>query len=113
LAKPINREILSIGAVLLIVAIAFVLYASLIINAWMMIPLIVAMIGGWLFVLAAMQSRSPVKYGLSSFSILAWGALLLAIGGALLVYSFSWVYAILIIFIVLGAVAIAAAIGRK
>jgi hypothetical protein len=114
MSRPVSRELLSIGAFLVIVVIAFIVYLMpLNLSPWMVPALIIALSGCWLMVLAAMQARSPQKYGRSAFSYMSWGALLIAVGGAWFLYSISWLYALLIVLLVLGGVAIAAALARK
>jgi small basic protein len=82
---------------------------------WSLIPpLILALYGCWTIVLAGIRASNPQKYERGSFSTFALGLILIAIGGA---WFFStralWLYSLAIILLVLGALAITAALRRK
>jgi hypothetical protein len=113
MASSINRGLLSIG-IFLIIAVASIMLASLTIIAWELVPpLMIALCGCWLLVLAGMQSTSPEKYGRSATSLLGWGVLFIAVGGALFVVGFGLVYAFAIVLLALAGLAIFAAVRRK
>jgi hypothetical protein len=117
LAESGKRDLLSIGVVLILVVVSILLYQPLqIVKDWtLVIPLILALSGGWLAVLAGMRASNPQKYERDAFSTLSMGLLLIAGGGAWLVYGygFGWLYSLVIVLLVLAALAIAAALKRK
>jgi len=109
-----NRELLSIGIFLMILVVCIILYAPLGLIDWPLIPpLILALYGCWTIVLAGIRASNPQKYERGPFSTFAGGLLLVAIGGAWLSWSIDWIYSLVIILLVLGLLAIAAALKRK
>jgi len=107
--------LVSIGVFLIIVVIGILFYQPLqIIKDWtLLLPLIIALSGCWLAVLAGMRHSSPQKYERGPFSTLSWGLLLVAIGGAWFIYGYGWYYSLAIVLLALAALAIAAALKRK
>ena len=107
--------LVSIGVFLIIVVMSILFYQPLqIIKDWtLLLPLIIALSGCWLAVLAGMRHSSPRKYERGSFSTLSWGLLLVAIGGAWFIYGYGWYYSLTIVLLALAALAIAAALKRK
>jgi hypothetical protein len=106
--------LLSIGVFLIVFVISIILYTPLGYVDWPLIPpLILALFGCWIIVLAGIRTLNPQKYELGPFSTFAWGLLLVAIGGAWFVYGTNPLYSLVIILLVLGALAIAAALRRK
>lgn len=108
--------LVSIGVFLIIVVMSILLYQPLqIIKDWtLLLPLIIALSGCWLAVLAGMRHSSPQKYERGPFSTLSWGLLLVAIGGAWFMYGYGWwYYSLAIVLLALAALAIAAALKRK
>jgi len=109
-----NRELLSIGIFLIILVVSIILYAPLKLIDWLLIPpLILALYGCWTIALAGIRASNPQKYERGSFSTLASGLILIAIGGAWFFWSFGWLYSVAIILLVLGVLAIAAALRKK
>jgi len=108
-----NRNLLSVGALLMILVVSLVLGGAGLVDWWYVPPLIIALCGCWLLVLAWMQSSNPEKYGRGAFSFLGWGLLLVAFGGAWFFYGFGWYYSLALVLLVVAAVAIAAAFRRK
>jgi len=110
-----KRELLSIGVFLIILVISILLYEPLhLVPDWLLIPpLILALYGCWLIALAGIRASNPQKYERGPFSTFAWALLLIAIGGAWFVSSFGWFYSLAIMLLVLGALAIAAALRKK
>lgn len=108
--------LVSIGVFLIIVVMSILLYQPLqIIKDWtLLLPLIIALSGCWLAVLAGMRHSSPQKYERGPFSTLSWGLLLVAIGGAWFMYDYGWwYYSLAIVLLALATLAIAAALKRK
>lgn len=111
-----KRQLLSIGVFPLIIVVVIVLYAAVpnIVTLADVVPLILVLSGVWTLVLAAIRSSSPQKYERGAFSTLNMGLLMIAVGGAFyLVYYSYWLYALALLLLVLGAIAIAAALKRK
>ena len=111
-----NRGLLSIGVFLIILVISIVLYNPLgLIKDWGLIPpLIIALYGCWTIFLAGMRASNPRKYERGAFSTLAWGLLLIAIGGAwFFAVRALWLYSLAIVLFVLGVLAIAAALRKR
>jgi cobalamin synthase len=113
MAKMANRNLLTIGAIFVIIVISILLYAANRLPYYYIIPTIIALFGIWLMVLALMQNFNPEKYGRGAFSYFGWGLLLVAIGGAWFMYSYNAIYSVAVVLIVLAAIAIAAAFRRK
>ncbi len=111
-----KRDLLSIGAFFIILVAAILLYATKILADWTLIfPLVLALFGIWMLALAAVRASNPQKYERGTFSTLSLGLLLVAVGGGWFVigYGISWLYAVVLILLVLAALAIAAALKRK
>jgi hypothetical protein len=110
-----KRGLISIGVFLIIVVMSILFYQPLqIIKDWtLLLPLIIALSGCWLAVLAGMRHSSPRKYERGPFSTLSWGLLLVAIGGAWFMYGYGSYYSLAIVLLALAALAIAAALKRK
>ena len=70
--------------------------------------------GLWVIVLARIRNKTPEKYGRSAFSILIWGILLLAIGGAwyLNILTGNTLYSVVLFLVIVGVVALASAMLR-
>ena len=114
MAEGGNRGLLSIGVFLIILVISIILYTPLELIPWSLIPaLILALYGCWTIVLAGIRASNPHKYERDPFSTVALGLILIAIGGAWFTYSIEPLYSLAIILLVLGALAIAAALRRK
>ena len=114
MASKGQRDLLSIGVVLVIVVVGILLWQPLQVIDWtMIVPFVIFVSGCWVVVLAGMQSSNPQKYGMSAFTILGWGVLLVAIGGAWFLYYYSWIYSIIVVLLAFAALAIGAALKRK
>ena len=71
--------------------------------------------GLWVIVLAGIRNKTPEKYGRSAFSILIWGILLLAIGGAWylnILTKGNILYSVVLFLVIVGVVALASALLR-
>ena len=115
MAEGRNRGLLSIGVFLIILVISIILYEPLhLVHDWSLIPpLILALYGCWTIFLAVIRASNPRKYERGPFSTFTGGLILISIGGAWLVSSFGLLYSLAIILLVLGILAIAAALRRK
>lgn len=108
-----RRSLLSIGAFLLIVVIAIILFAANVVPFPYVIPLVLVLSGIWVIALAAMRNQNPTKYERGAFSTLSIGLLLIAAGGAWYLLYVNWIYSIVLVLLVLAAIAIAAAMKQK
>lgn len=112
MASSTNRGLLSIGVFFVIIVVSIVL-GAFVVGWWTIPPMIILLCGCWIIVLGGMQASSPQKYGRSAFSLFGWGLLLVAVGGAWFLYSYGWIYSLAVVLLVLGALAIAAALRKK
>lgn len=105
----------SIGVLCILIAVGIILSLPnvALISPWMIPPFIIGLYGLWMIVLAGAKARSPEKYERGPFSTFSWGILLVAIGGAWLVYGYNLLYSVLVLLIVIGILAIVAATRRK
>jgi hypothetical protein len=109
-----NRNLLTIGVFFVIIVVAILLYPTNVTHNWAYIfQLIIFLFGVWILILAAMRAASPQKYERSPYSTVQMGVLLMALGGAWFLWSYSWIYSIALLLLTLGAIAIASAVRRK
>lgn len=106
--KPLG--LLSLGVLAIIVAVCLVLYATKYILAEAFFPLVLTFFGLWIVVVAGIRAISPEKYERGAFSTFGWGILLIAIGGAWFLAGVNLVYSLALLLIVIGALAVAAAL---
>jgi hypothetical protein len=107
-----NRQLLSTGVFFIIIVIAILLYAATLIPWTFILPVILVLGGCWTIVIAAQRSTKPQKYERSAFGTAALGAILIALGGAWYLVGINIIFAVALILLVLGALAIAAASKR-
>jgi hypothetical protein len=111
-----RRQLLSIGVFFIIAVVALLLYAAkvFVFADWLNIfPTIFILFGVWLLILAAMRAQNPQKYERTPFGTLEMGIILMALGGAWLLFKTSYLYSLALLLLVLGAIAIVAALRRK
>ena len=109
-----NRNLLTIGVFFVIIVVAILLYPANVTHNWAYIfQLIIFLFGVWMLILAAMRAAGPQKYERSPYSTVQMGVLLMALGGAWFLWSYSWIYSIALLLLTLGAIAIASAMRRK
>ncbi len=108
-----KRQLLTTGALFIVIVVAIVLYAAGAIEWTLIFPVVLALFGVWLLALAAMRNSSTQKYERGAFSTLSMGLLFIAVGGAWYLFSFNWLYSVAVILIALAALAIAAAFRHK
>jgi len=115
MAEGERRGILSIGVFLIILVISVILYAVIQFDWTLIVPLILVLSGCWTMVLAGMRASNLQKYERGPFSTLAWGLLMTALGGSWFLYAYTSnsLYALAVILLVLGVIAIVAALRRK
>jgi hypothetical protein len=108
-----RRETLSIGVFLIIIVVAIILYVASLIDWTLIFPLVLVLSGCWTLVLAGMRAANPQKYERGAFSTVSLGLLLIAVGGAWYLFAVNSLYSLALVLLVLGALAIAAALRRK
>jgi hypothetical protein len=108
-----KRQLLTIGVFFIVAVVAILLFAANIIGWTLIIPVVLVLFGIWMLVLAAMRGSTPQKYERDVFSTISMGVLLIAVGGAWYLFPINWLYSLVLILLLLGAVAIAAAMRRK
>ncbi len=108
-----NRELLTIGVVIITIIVASLLYVANLINWTLIVPVILLPSGLWLIILGAIRMGNPVKYERTPFSTAALGLLAIALGVAWIVFSINWLYSIIVILLVAAGLAIITALKRK
>ncbi len=105
--------LLSLGVFLIIIVAVIVLLIAGIIDWTLILPVILVLSGCLLLATAAYRPSTKPKYAPSAFYSLSSGLFLIALGGAWYLFRFNWLYSLALILLVLGAIAIAAALKRK
>jgi hypothetical protein len=108
-----RRQLLTIGVFFIVVVVAILLFAANVIGWTLIIPVVLLLFGIWMLALAAMRSSKPQKYERDTFSTIAMGVLLIAVGGAWYLFPINWLYSLILILLLCGVVAVAAAMRRK
>jgi uncharacterized membrane protein len=109
-----SRDLLSIGAFLIIIVVAILLFAAGLIDWTLIVPVILVLSGCWTLVLAGMRASNSQKYERGAFSTMGLGLILIAVGGGWYLFSVNLaLYAVVLILLALAAIAIAAAVRRK
>jgi O-antigen/teichoic acid export membrane protein len=103
--------LLSFGVLVIIIAVLLVAFAP---DWGLIISLTLMLYGLWVVVLSGMRAKTPEKYGRSAFSILIWGILLFAVGGAwyLNILTGNILYSVVLFLVIIGVVALASALLR-
>jgi hypothetical protein len=103
--------LLSFGVLVIIIAVLLVAFAP---DWGLIISLTLMLYGLWVVVLSGMRAKTPEKYGRSAFSILIWGILLFAVGGAwyLNIRTSNILYSVVLFLVIIGVVALASALLR-
>jgi hypothetical protein len=109
-----SRTLLTIGVFFITIVVAVLLYVAAIITDWVLIiPVVILLNGIWFLALGAMRMGKPFKYERSPFSTAALGLVAIAVGGAWFLFSYNWLYSLVVILLVLAGIAIVAALRRK
>jgi hypothetical protein len=108
-----DRNLLTIGAFILTIVVALVLYMVGLIDWTLIVPVVLLFSGILMLFLGAIRADKPVKYERSSFSTMALGLCAIAVGGAWFLFSYDWLYSLVFILLVVAALVIAAALRRK
>ena len=106
------RNLLSLGALLIIAVAVILLTAFQIIDIELIVPIFLVLVGCWTIMLAFIKPAKS-KYGMGTFGTVGLGAFLVTLGFAWYIFAFNWLFALASLLFVLGGIAIAAAIMRK
>lgn len=108
----VQTGLLTLGALIIIIAITLIAAATATISWWETIPFIIALYGCWLIVTAGITTRTQSKYARSPFSLFGWGICLAAIGFGLDFYyrGLPLIYTAATVLLLLGILAIVAAL---
>jgi apolipoprotein N-acyltransferase len=103
--------LLSFGVLVIIIAVLLVAFAP---DWGSIISLTLMLYGLWVIALSGIRAKTPEKYGRSAFSILIWGILLFAVGGAwyLNILTGNILYSVVLLLVFVGIVALASAMLR-
>ncbi len=108
-----NRQLLTIGVFFLTIVVAVLLYVAGLMDWTLIVPVIFLLNGLWFVVLGLIRMGKVGMYERSPFSTMALGLVAVAVGGAWFLFSFNWLYSVVVILLVVAALAIAAALQRK
>jgi len=108
-----NRQLLTIGVFFITVVVALLLSVIVLADWFLFIPVVLVLSGLWVLVLAGIRASNPQKYERGTFSTMGLGVCMVAVGGAWFLFAFNWLYSLILILLVLGALAIVAALRRK
>ena len=108
-----DRQLLSIGVFLIIIVVGIVLAVAGVIGWVLFVPLVLVLSGCWAIALAGLRAGKPQKYERGTFSTMASGLGLIAIGGAWYLFGINWLYSLIVILLAVAALAIVAALKRK
>lgn len=105
-------DLLSFGVLIVILAILLVAFGPT--QEWAKIlSLTITLYGLWVVALAGIRAKSPDKYERGAYSTFVMGILLVAVGGAWLLYietKGNLLYSVVLLLIVVGVLAIASAL---
>ncbi len=109
----IQLGLLSFGVFVIIIAVLLVAFAPT--GNWgSILSLTLVFYGLWIIVLAGIRNRTPEKYGRSAYSILIWGILIVAVGGAWYfnILTGNILYSVVLLLVIVGIAAVASALLR-
>ena len=109
----IDRQLLSFGVFLIIIVVGILLAIAGIIRWGLFVPVVAVLCGLWAIALGGMRSSKRQMYERGSFSTMASGAGLIALGAAWYLFSINWLYSLVVILLPIAALAIAASLRHK
>jgi hypothetical protein len=98
-----NRQLLSIGVFFVILVVAILMFAAELIGWTLIVPVVLVLFGCWVLALAGMRASKPQKYERGTFSTMALGLCMIAVGGAWFLFAISWLYSLVLIVMLLKA----------
>jgi len=109
-----RRDLLSIGVLFLVIAVGLILFALNVIADWsLLVSLVLVLFGFWFVVLAGLRGSKSESSDRGAFSTMILGLLLIAIGAALYLFRFSWLYSLVLLLLVFGVLTIVTALRQK
>jgi len=108
-----DRQLLSFGVFLVIIVVGILLALAGVIGWGLFVPLVLVLSGCGAISLAGLQAGKAQKYERGAFSTITIGFGLIALGVAWYVFSFGWLYALIVILLLIAALAIATGLKRK
>lgn len=106
---------LSIGVFIIVFALSIAAYAANFITFIEVVPLVLALFGVWIMVLAGISASKPQKYARSAFSTFSGGTLIMAVGVAWLLASegYNIWYLLSALLLILGLLAVVAVLRTQ
>ena len=108
-----RTAVLSLGVLLVIIVVSILFFMAGLIDWTLVVPVIMVLSGGWLIVLTPMRRSKVGGYTTSAFSFAATGLVLISLGIAWYAFRFGFLYSVVIILLVLGGIAIVAALRTR
>ncbi len=108
-----DRQLLTFGVFLIIIIVGILLAVAGVIGWGLFVPVVLVLSGCWAITLAGMRASKPQKYERGTFSTMAGGLGLIAVGAAWYLFGINWLYSVVVILLVIAALAIAMALRRK
>jgi hypothetical protein len=108
-----DRQLLSFGVFLIIIVVGILLAVANILSWGLFVPVVAVLCGCWAIALAGMRAGKPQKYERGTFSTLASGIGLIALGVAWYLFGINPIYSLAVVLLLVAAIAIAAALRPK
>ncbi len=108
-----DRQLLSFGVFLIIIVVVILLAVANILSWGLFVPVVAVLCGCWAIALAGVRAGKPQKYERGTFSTLASGIGLIALGAAWYLFGINPIYSLVVILLLIAAIAIAAALRPK
>ena len=108
-----DRQLLSVGVFLVIIVVGILLAVAGVISWFLFVPVVLVLSGCGAIALAGIRASKQQKYERGTFSTMAAGLGLIAIGAAWYLFGINWLYSLVVILLVIAALAIATALRRK
>jgi len=108
-----DSQLLSFGVFLIIIVVGILLAVTDVIGWGLFVPVVMVLSGLWAIALAGMRAGKTQKYERSTFSTLASGIILIALGAAWYLFGINWLYSIVVILLAVAGLAIASSMRLK
>ena len=108
-----DRQLLSVGVFLIIIVVGILLAVAGVIGWGLFVPVVLVLSGCGAIALAGLRAGKPQKYERGTFSTMALGFGLIAVGAAWYLFGINWLYSLIVILLLIAALAIATALRRK
>ncbi len=113
MSNETNRQLLTIGVFILAIVVALLLLVTGVIGWILVVPVVFVLSGVWFLMLGAMRRDKSIKYERSPFGTMALGLVTIAIGGAWILATINWIYAVILVLLMVAGIAITAALRHK